>query len=235
MIGLVCGEIGRFSDVIPSLIGLHKPPGTVFFKTSTLGPAAGFNIIGQHFISDPTLEWLFLTNDDNLCPSDTLPRLWAHIERGDADAVSGLYFGRIQPFEPILFDSVEWRDGRRWYTRHLMSDGESGLIPAVVVGDGCLMVRRRVMEAINQPWWEYGETLTDACDHDVVFSRKVREAGFKLACDLDLTVGHIATIVVQPHRQPDGKWKVHLRQEQRVIGLDAAHPDIYKHLEGIKL
>jgi GT2 family glycosyltransferase len=223
-------------------MAMAKPPGTLFYKTSTLGPAAGFNLIGRAFLARPELQWLFLTNDDNLCPPDTLPRLWRHIEAGSADAVSGLYFGRLQPFEPILFDTVERVDlskhgevlpgQKNWYTRHLMSDGEQGLVPAVVVGDGCLMVSREVMEAIAQPWWEYGETLTDACDHDVVFSRKVREAGFQLACDLDLLVGHIANMVVTPHRTPDGKWKVHLKQEQRVIGLDAAHPAIYQHLEG---
>ena len=220
MIGLPCSELARYSDFLPSLVGLQKPPGTVFMKATSLGPANGLNGIARAFLAQPELGWLFLTNDDNLYPPDTIPRLLAH----GVDVVSGLYFGRIQPFEPILFDSVEMKDGKKWYNRHLMRPGERGLIRAAAVGDGCLLVQRRVMEATPDPWWEYGETLTDACDHDVVFSRKVREAGFGLWCDLDVRVDHITTMAVRPARAEDGSWQVHLCQgENRKIALPAAH------------
>lgn len=221
LIGLACGEISRYSDFVPSIVAMAavSPPGTGFMKATGLGPATPFNCIARAFLDNQQYQWLFLTNDDNLCPPDTIHRLLAH----NVDMVSGLYFGRIQPFEPILFDSVEVVNGRKWYRRHLMSDGEGGLIPAAAVGDGCLLIRRHVMEALADPWWEYGETLTDACDHDVVFSRKVKEAGFGLHCDLDLVVDHVAVFSVRPVRQPDGRWEAHLVQgDGRSIALPAA-------------
>lgn len=219
MIGLACGETGRYSDFIPSLVGMDKPPGSVFMKATGLGPANPFNGIGRAFCARRDLQWLFLTNDDNLCPPNTIYRL---LDR-NVDVVSGLYFGRIQPFEPILFDSVEIKSGKKWYNRHLMQPGEQGMVPAAAVGDGCLLIQRRVMTSIADPWWEYGETLSDACDHDVVFSRKVREAGFNLWCDLDVKVDHIAQFSVRPVRQPDGRWEAHLLQgEGRAIALPAA-------------
>lgn len=225
MIGLACGELGRFSDITPSLIGMHKPDGTLFLKGTGLGPAVPFNGIAREFLKHEHLEWLFLTNDDNLCPFDTIPRL---LDRG-VDVVSGLYFGRMQPFEPVMFDKVEVRHDDNgtpynWYTRHLMEYGEGGLYPAVTVGDGCLLIRRHVMEALSDPWWEYGETLTDACDHDVVFSRKVREAGFGLYCDFEVRVDHIAVFAVRPVRTGEGHWQAHLVQDNRAISLPAPPP-----------
>lgn len=224
LIGVPCGEQGRYSDFLPSIVQLQRPPGTDFIKTTSLGPAQGLNTIGRAFMDNPKYQWLFLTNDDNLCPVDTIPRLLSH---KFADVVSGLYFGRIQPFEPILFDSIEIKDGKKWYNRHLMQPGEKGLIPAEAVGDGCLLIHRWVMERLAERyglWWEYGETLSDACDHDIVFSRKVRESGFGVWCDLDLKVDHIAQFAVRPYRNGDGTWEVHLVQgaDERTIALPAA-------------
>lgn len=243
MIGLACGELARYSDFIPSVVALQKPQGTMFMKGSGLGPAYPFNGIAQQFLDQKELEWLFLMNDDNLVPPSAIIQL---LNR-NVDVVSGLYFGRLQPFEPILFDKVSWvptevkevlgPDGRtlggnmptigppyykRWYTRHLMQNDERGLMPAVAVGDGCLLIRRHVLEAMSPPWWEYGETMTDQCDHDVVFSRKVREAGFGLYCDLDVIVDHVATFAVRPHRTETGEWEVHLKQSDRYIVMPAA-------------
>lgn len=225
MIGLACGELARYSDVLPGIIGLQKPQGTVFMKASVLGPANGFNGIAREFLSHKHLEWLFLTNDDNICPQDSIPRL---LDR-EVDVVSGLYFARQAPFEPIAFDRWTWeaRTGgtklTRWWHRHLMKRGETGLLKVAAVGDGCLLIRRHVLETLLDPWWEYGETFTDVCDHDVRFSRKVVEAGFELYCDLDIVVDHIATFNVRPVRLANGEWKVRLVQGQKeVIELPAA-------------
>jgi len=231
LIGIPCQRGGNDSDLLPSIIGMQKPSGTDFKKAVGLGPAAPLNEIGRAFLANPKYEWLFLTNDDNLCPPDVIPRLLYH----DVDFVTGVYLSRIQPFEPVLFGEVkdhenlstemdlpEIKRSNRWYYRHLLKDGDRGMVPIVACGDGCLMIRRRVMEAIPQPWWEYGETMSDACDHDVVFSRKVREAGFGMWADLECRVGHITTMVVMPHRDEDGTWQTHLKQADRWIALSAA-------------
>lgn len=234
LIGLACGELARYSDFIPTLVGLQKPAGCGFKLGKGLGPANPFNGIARAFLSNRDYQWLFLTNDDNIIPPHALYQLLDH----NVDVVSGLYFGRHMPFEPILFDEWTWepveggeRDGdgfaikKRWWHRHLMMPGEKGLIKAAAVGDGCLLIRRHVLEGLADPWWEYGETFTDVCDHDVVFSRKVTEAGFGLYCDLDLPIGHITSITVTPYRQTDGVWVTKLVQD---AGRELVLPAAYK-------
>lgn len=223
MLGLACSSTIREPDYLTSMIALQKPAGTMFKKQEGLGPANPFNHIAREFLKRPQLEWLFLTNDDNLIPPGGLMQL---LDR-DVDVVTGLYFGKFMPFEPIIFSKVELigygsHDAHNWYTRHLMSPADPGMLPIVACGDGCLLIRRRVMEAIPDPWWEYGETVTDACDHDVVFSRKVREAGFELWCDTKVIVDHMTRMAVRPVRNGDGSWSVHLVQdEERKITLPA--------------
>lgn len=230
MIGVPCQRSGQDSDLLPSILQLQKPAGTMFQKTVGLGPAAPLNEIGRAFLADTKLQWLFLTNDDNLCPSNTIPKLLSH----DVDFVTGLYLSRTQPFEPVLFDRVEnvgpelaaqypnARKSDRWYWRKFLKDGQTGLLPIVACGDGCLMVRRRVLETIPYPWWEYGETMVDKCDHDMAFSRKVREAGFGMWCDLDLHVDHIATMVIRPGIDADGIWFTRLIQANRGMACPSA-------------
>jgi len=229
MIGLASGGTLRTDDYIPSIMGLAKPPGTLFKKHTGLGPANPFNAIGQEFMKRPALQWLFLTNDDNLYPPDTLFRLLSH----DKDVVTGLYLSRIQPFEPVLFDKYDLEptgkngEPERWYQRRFIKDGESGLIPIVACGDGCLLIKREVLETIAYPWWEYGLTLADACDHDMYFSAKVGLAGFEMWCDLDAPVDHVNQMTVRPYRNPGtGVWSVHLVQETRAIQVPMPEKDM---------
>lgn len=218
MIGLPCGENGRYTDIIPAIMRLDKPPGTLFSKKTGLGPAAPLNEIGREFMSRPYLKWLFLTNDDNLCPQNTIPTLW----NARMSVITGLYFGRTQPFEPVIFDAVTENEGHRWYKRKFMQPQDRGIIHIDACGDGCLMIHRNVLERIPYPWWQYGETLPDQCDHDMVFCRKVREAGFLLWCDTDVRVDHITSMAVRPVRNVRGEWEVHLVQGvSRSISLPA--------------
>lgn len=227
MIALPCSDNARYSDIIPTIMGLERPPGTVFMKAGGLGPARPLNTIAAEFLRRPGLEWLLTLNDDNLPPSDALIRLldWR------VDVVTGLYLGKMQPFEPILFDYTLPKEGQGMHHRFELGneyrvpdrrglhEGRGPLIPITACGDGCLLIRRKVLEMIPHPRWQYGvgTATTDNCDHDMVFSRKVREAGFGLWCDTSVWVGHIGIMAVYPHRNPDGKWEVHLCQGDRKI------------------
>lgn len=219
MVGLPCGDNARTSDIIPAIVGLDMPPGTVFKKSSGLGPAVPLNDIGKAFMSMPHLQWLFITNDDNLCPRNTIPKLL----NSRLSVITGLYFGRIQPFEPILFDAIMTNEhGQEMYIRHFMQPADQGIIRVTACGDGCLLIHRHVLETIKYPWWEYGETLSDQCDHDLVFCRKVRDAGMDIWCDTDVRVDHVTHMSVRPVRNSKGEWEVHLVQGPgRAIGLPA--------------
>ena len=211
LIGVPCNESARFSETYASLCGLHLPPDWVtapdgscrmpVLQCRFASLAASLNFIGQLFLrAGPEFQWLFLTNDDHIYPPDTVLRLLSH----GKDYVTGLYLKKQTPFDPILYDRIE-PDGTLHPRR--LRDEDSGLIPIVASGDGCLLLSRRVLETIPQPWWEMSTPFTpDLITQDLIFCRKVREAGFEMWCDLDVTPGHLAITPVRAQKI-DGVWR----------------------------
>jgi hypothetical protein len=75
-----------------------------------------------------------------------------------------------------------------------------------------MLVRRNVLEAVGWPkdkpweerlWFEYeqGQRLNE----DLVFCRKIREAGFKIWCDVETQIGHRGMFTAWPHYS-ENKW-----------------------------
>lgn len=161
--------------------------------------AASLNFIASIFM-ETGQEWLFLLNDDHVYPPDILIRLLSH----NKDFVTGLYLKKQLPFDPILYDKLN-EDGNP--VPKLLKPYEAGLIPIVACGDGVLLIRRTVLEKIPYPWWEMSSPeAPDLIRQDLIFCKKVREAGIEMFCDLDAGVGHIAIMPIFPQRS-DGQWK----------------------------
>jgi hypothetical protein len=206
VLALACSEVARYSATHASIAGLLRPAGSRYCQMSSLSVAANFNAAAELFLDDPAMAWMFLMNDDHIYPDDTLIRL---LDR-DVDAVTGLYLDRSSnpttspiPFPPVLFDRVH-QSGH--VSRRFLAPDESGLIPIVACGDGAMLVRRRVFEAITPPWWTFGEVEASNCNHDLSFCRRIREAGFQIYADLDVPVGHIQPMAITPRRVESGNW-----------------------------
>lgn len=194
---MACGETARFSEPYDSLMNLERPDGWTFRQARSMSIAENWNVLGATFLATDA-DWLFLTNDDHVYPPDTLRRLLAH----DKDVVTGLYLTRQAPFRPVLFDDVTAAGGL--VPRRFMSS-DRGLKAVAACGDGCLLLRRSVLETIPAPWWALANYHSDACDHDNAFCAKVRAAGFDIWCDFDMSIGHLGVMPVFPFF--DGHWR----------------------------
>ncbi len=208
MIGIPCNESARFSETYASIMGMRLPADWTNLPDGTsrmpvlqcryASLAHSLNYIADIFMQTG-YEWLFLLNDDHIFPPDTLLKLLAH----DKDFVTGVYVKKQVPYSPVLYDRIE--DGK--LIQKQFKTGESGLIPIVGCGDGCLLIRRSVFEAIPRPWWEMATgDSPDLITQDLIFCQKVRDARIEMWADLDTTVAHIALTPIQPARTPTGEW-----------------------------
>lgn len=214
MIGMVCTELARYSEPYNSLIAMDKPENTRIVQNYHSSVAYGMNEIGRYFLKSDN-EFLFFVNDDMLYQRDALTRLLSH----DKDIVCGVYLRRGFPFEPVIYDFI---DERGMVRPHYLVDGESGLIPIKACGSGVILIRRRVLETMQQPWWRLGTIQPDLISEDLTFSREAGAAGFEIFCDLDVRVGHMILAPVIPHYD-GGRWTTLLRQGERFgIGIDKA-------------
>jgi len=141
-------------------------------------------------------EWLWILGDDHVWAPDLLLNL---LDR-DVDIVVPLCARRNQPFAPVLCD-------RRF--RALGWDalaGKSGCIDATDdfnLGNAGMLIRRKVLEAIDPPWFVVGCLVPDLESSDLFFCEKARSAGFRIHLDLDNRIGHVTHCVVWPRKQGD--------------------------------
>jgi len=142
---------------------------------------------------------LMTIESDMIVPRDALKRLVAM----DTDVAYGLYV---------------WRLGYPWWNAYTQLSAEKGMTLSVQpelakklwgqvievkgVGNGCTLIRRHVMEALEFKWslGEFG-----CCDWHLAMD--CQELGFIQKCDLGLICGHIAENPIHRIIWPDVNTK----------------------------
>lgn len=121
---------------------------------------------------------LLFVDSDMVVPVDLLTKL---IE-ADKDIVSALAFKRTPGYEPCIFKECSEQDAK-FYLNY-----PKGLIEIEGVGMACILIKRRVFEAIPKPWFFPHKILGE----DLSFCARARNAGFKIYCDTELICGHVS-------------------------------------------
>jgi hypothetical protein len=133
-------------------------------------------------------EYMFFLDDDIILPPDIIPRLMAR----NKDIVGGLYYRRQLPAAPVMMKETE--QGTQW-----ICDYQPGsLVEADLIGSGCLLVKRKVLEIMPPPWFEWkcdpfrwpDLKPMERCSEDYDFCRKARALGFKLYVDTSIQCHH---------------------------------------------
>lgn len=194
-VGIYTDNIARFSDFTVSITGLQVPDGTVF--SWSRGVYLAYNT--NRFIREMHGDWLFLMDDDHRFEPDILKRLLDH----DLDVVCALTSKKFPPYEPVIYrqSGVEENFG---LAPVKLEQGMSGLIEIDACGKPGMLIRKHVLDAIPDPWCEFRDSSQGAEDMD--FCMKIRDAGFKIHCDLDVQLAHMAPMAVYKVRDPDGRW-----------------------------
>ena len=128
-------------------------------------------------------HFLWLDSDHVFNP-DLLEVLLSH----DKDMVSALYFGRMEPYFPVVYvrDHNNHIDK---YKHYPLTDVPNTLFECDAVGFGALLMRREVLECIPEPWF----TVDYRAGEDIAFCVKVKEHDFKIYCDGRYKLGHIGS------------------------------------------
>lgn len=198
LIGVPTQEMARNASFYDYLDLLEKPEGTIITRSHGQSPARNRNLIIEKAL-ELNVDRIMFFDDDVAFKPDTLTRLMKH----DVDAVTGLYFMRNFPHQPIMFDLAS-PDGKCCY--HYLSPGERGLVPIVNAGLGCCLIKTEVFRKMEQPWIRLGELERDHWSDDIGFFVRFARYGFKLFCDLEVPVGHFGQVLIWPNRTPDGTW-----------------------------
>ena len=132
-------------------------------------------------------EWLFFLDDDVVCPPHTVERLIAN----QRDIISGLYYRRAEPIVPVAMHID--RDGKAQWVTSWNPPGST--VEVDLVGAGCLLIHRRVLERMKPPWftWQMGRETESPrkFSEDFAFCQKAKAEFFKVFLDTSLKCEHV--------------------------------------------
>lgn len=201
IVGVLANDSARFSLFTACIDRLQLPEG---WRKEFLigGDWCGARNSLVKMTLDSGAEWLWYMDDDHAFSSDILLQLLKH----DLPLVVPVCLTRSAPFAPVTY--TERMDGdenaARYLPIYLPEQPENGLVELAAGGSAGMLIHRSVLEALEEPWFEYG-----FASEDLMFCDKAKDAGFTIHCDLGVKLGHITTGVVWPAVY-DGEWCVGL-------------------------
>lgn len=104
------------------------------------------NLIVHEFLAKK-FEWLFLLEHDVILPIDAFVRMNAHIRSEANPIISGLYFTKSIPAEPMVYRGR----GNSYFTNFKYGD----YVYADGVPTGCLLIHRSILEVMSQEAQDY--------------------------------------------------------------------------------
>lgn len=204
--GAICvasGELSRYPAFTDSLVHCLRPTGTTIQYNCGLNVAANFNI-GIRDALESGAQWVWIMGDDHEFEPDALLRL---LER-QVDMVVPLVARRQPPFIPVLFKEptgpLMHEQFRPYFWRELPAHG---LIAPYMCGSAGMVIRRHVLETMDDPWFETGNMGKEYTNEDTYFCVKARQAGFTIYADMDVQLDHWTPMSLRPVRSIDG-WTV---------------------------
>ena len=163
-----------------------------FYHIARGHPAMARNQIVKEFLKTDCTHLLFI-DDDMIFEQDAILRLLTH----DVDICTGIAYQRGEPHAPCVF--LFNPNDQSFYPVEVPE--KKLLVQVDAIGGYFFLVKRKVLETVEKPWFVYGDTslgFNDSDDpdnrgvgEDVYFSAKSRLAGFEVWSDTGLEIKHI--------------------------------------------
>ena len=153
------------------------------------------NVLAQKACEGGYDRVLWLDSDMTFEP-DLMERLDADLEQG-WDIVTGLYFKRTFPLEPVIYSCLsEGKADTYW------DYPKDSLFEVAGCGFGGVLMRTEVLRDLSEPPFLPFLHLSE----DLSFCVRMAEKGRKIACDSRIKMGHMGTIVFSEklYKHPKG-------------------------------
>ena len=217
IIGIPTGVSSRWSVFYESLEKLKRPDGVEVKIQRGNAVATNRNKIVEEALRLKA-DWVFFLDDDLIFEENVLLRLLAR----NVDAVVGLSLQRRVPFAPLAY-----RLENKEYRQLNLTKEMNFLIEIDASTAGGFLVKRKVLEKINPPYFKSGQVSTNEAGEDLYFCQKIKEAGFKLYLDLETHFGHITDFAILPKRTNEG-WRTTLIQSIPFVDIPPAGAETWK-------
>lgn len=138
-------------------------------------------------------DYVFWLDSDMVFKPDTLIRMMETLKANDLDILTGLYFRRVPPYSPVLYNKIEI-DGVACEFSEFKTIPD-GLFEVGACGFGCVLMKTDVFFDVQS---KFGNMFAPIGNNgeDVAFCWRARQCGYKVVCDPTMICGHVGYSVV---------------------------------------
>lgn len=138
-------------------------------------------------------DFIFWLDSDMLFDPNTLTDMMQTLQEQKLDILTGLYFRRVPPFSPVLFDKLDIKASEtEWHNMETVPDK---LFEVEGCGFGCVLMRTEILLSImaknNNLFAPIGNV-----GEDLSFCWRARNTGYKIYCDPRVTLGHVGHTII---------------------------------------
>lgn len=138
-------------------------------------------------------DYVMWFDSDMVFAPDTLERLMKTLTENNYDIVTGLYFRRVPPYSPVLFDQLDM-DGEICYWSEFKEIPDE---PFEVggCGFGCVLMKTDVFFDVQG---RFGNMFAPIANNgeDLAFCWRARQCGYKVYCDPSVVCGHVGYSII---------------------------------------
>ena len=139
-------------------------------------------------------DYMLWLDSDMVFQQDLLIRMKQTMDEKGLDFLTGLYFRRVPPFTPVLFDQLDIaEDGSCTWTD--WKDVPEGLFKIGGCGFGCVLIKTDVLFDVQAKFGELFNPIANMGE-DLSFCWRARQCGYDIWCDPSLVCGHVGYTVI---------------------------------------
>lgn len=138
-------------------------------------------------------DYVVWFDSDMVFAPNTLERLMKTLTDNDYDIVTGLYFRRVPPYSPTLFDRLDIDGEICWWSEFKEIPEEPFEVGGC--GFGCVLMKT---DAFFDVQGRFGNMFAPIGNNgeDIAFCWRARQCGYKIYCDPNVECGHVGYSVV---------------------------------------
>ena len=138
-------------------------------------------------------DYVMWLDSDMVLKPDTMDRMLDTMQKNDIDILTGLYFRRVPPYSPVLFDKLEMRgEACLWSEYKTIPEG---LFEVGGCGFGCVLMKTDVFFDVQSRFGNMFAPIANTGE-DLAFCWRARNCGYKIICDPSVICGHVGYSVV---------------------------------------
>lgn len=139
-------------------------------------------------------DYVMWFDSDMQFQPDTLKRMLSIMEANDLDILSGVYYRRVPPYTPVLFEKLKMDSNQ--HCEHLsMAKVPDGLFEVDAIGFGCVLMTTSVLLDVIAKFKDAFSPI-GRVGEDLSFCIRARECGYKIYADSSIQLGHCSHSIV---------------------------------------